>query len=267
LRDLSSSLETFEQLAIVHEWLGWHEGKVGIDLASAQQAVPSMCAPLAAVRERRSSSVNASGKAESSVRLRLPQGFTFRCQHYETTEWAKFKKYVENYFADARMPTRRPILKKMFLGSLSEVFLNSLEHSKTKLGIFVSDHYSPEKRILEVSIADRGIGIRENIRRERGLTFSPEDAIEWAMEGTNTTRRGRRTGGLGLKLIRNFLRYNGGRLQIASDQGYMCIEGNAEPFFRRLEAPFPGTVVNIEIRTADTHSYRPSEEIDPNTIF
>ena len=83
---------------------------------------------------------------------------------------------------------------------------------------------------------------------------------------TNTTKRGRIPGGLGLKLLREFITLNGGRLQIVSDRGYWGLEeGHTQA--ERLSQPFPGTVVNVEINTADTQSYKLSSELKETDIF
>ena len=137
----------------------------------------------------------------------------------------------------------------------------------TQLGIFACGQFFPNGQRLDFSVADLGIGMCANIREETGLALTPEAAIAWAVEGTNTTRRRQdgRPGGLGLKIIRDFIRLNGGSIQIASDAGYWKAQGDREETLR-FERPFPGTVVNIEINTADTHSYRLSTEIEPGDI-
>ena len=69
-------------------------------------------------------------------------------------------------------------------------------------------------------------------------------------------------GGLGLKLLREFVRLNEGRIQIVSDRGYWECDTNGENAVR-MEQSFPGTVVNLEINTADTKSsYLKSERAD-----
>ena len=68
-------------------------------------------------------------------------------------------------------------------------------------------------------------------------------------------------GGLGLKLLREFVRLNEGRIQIVSDRGYWECDTNGENAVR-MEQSFPGTVV-LEINTADTKSsYLKSERAD-----
>ena len=69
-----------------------------------------------------------------------------------------------------------------------------------------------------------------------------------------------------MKLIKDFINLNKGKLQIASDAGYWSFQlGKFET--KRFSMPFPGTVVNIEINTADKQSYRLASEIDPSNIF
>ena len=85
--------------------------------------------------------------------------------------------------------------------SLYEIFSNAVIHSETRLGIYACGQFFPNKHRLDFTIVDLGIGIRENVRRKAGLDLTAPLAIAWAMEGKNTTKRGRIPGGLGLKLF------------------------------------------------------------------
>ena len=67
-------------------------------------------------------------------------------------------------------------------------------------------------------------------------------------------------------MLGEFMDLNNGRLQIVSDAGYWRRE-NGETSTCRLGHPFPGTEVNIEINTADTHSYSLTSELDTEDIF
>ncbi|MBI5185831.1 MAG: hypothetical protein HZA01_08935 [Nitrospinae bacterium] len=71
---------------------------------------------------------------------------------------------------------------------------------------------------------------------------------------------------MGLKLLREFIIQNEGRIQIVSDKGYWELSGG-KITTQNFQAPFPGTVVNIEINTADIKSYRLAAEISPRYIF
>jgi len=119
---------------------------------------------------------------------------------------------------------------------------------------------------LDFSVTDLGIGIRQNVNEYTGQTLTAEQAINWAMEGNNTTKVGQIPGGLGLKLLREFIIMNQGRIQIVSDKGYWELSGG-KASTRSFLNPFPGTTVNIEINTADTNSYCLSSEIRPEDVF
>lgn len=86
------------------------------------------------------------------------------------------------------------------------------------------------------------------------------------MEGRNTTKVGWIPGGLGLKLLREFIIMNKGKIQIVSDKGYWELSGG-KISTKTFPEPFHGTTVNIEINTSDTSSYCLSSEIQPEDIF
>jgi hypothetical protein len=90
-------------------------------------------------------------------------------------------------------------------------------------------------------------------------------AVEWAMSG-NTTKTGKRPGGLGLQLIREFIELNQGRIIVVSS-GACWRQTQDGISARELDPPFPGTVVTIEVNTADTSLYRLQEEVDPANVF
>ena len=98
------------------------------------------------------------------------------------------------------------------------------------------------------------------------MDLTPEGAIVWATEGHNTTKRGKIPGGLGLKLLREFIRLNGGCIQIVSDAGYWRQEKD-KIILAHLSQPFPGTVVSVEINTTDSQSYVLSSELSEADIF
>lgn len=197
-------------------------------------------------------------------------GTTIEYQRFGCMDSQSFKRYVEKHFRGKEIPDMTPRLAQKFRESISEIFENAIDHSKTQLGIFACGQYFPAQNRLDFSIADLGIGFRENIFSCLGKHFAPEEAIEWAMEGMNTTRRPKdgKPGGFGLKLIKEFLTLNNGELDIVSDAGYWSIK-RGQIYKKRFRAPFPGTIVNIEINTSDAQSYRLESEglIDAEDIF
>ncbi|PXF58054.1 MAG: ATP-binding protein, partial [Deltaproteobacteria bacterium] len=78
--------------------------------------------------------------------------------------------------------------------------------------------------------------------------------------------RGQIPGGLGLKLLSEFIDLNGGRIQIVSDAGYWKRE-KSKVSAAQLSQPFPGTVVSVEINTADKQSYALTYELSETDIF
>jgi hypothetical protein len=111
-----------------------------------------------------------------------------------------------------------------------------------------------------------GVGIRQNICHYLGTDLASEEAIEWATRENNTTKRQNIPGGLGLKLLREFIDLNQGCLQIVSDAGYWCRRSRRTTSMR-LDHPFPGTVVSVEINTADQNSCSLSSELATDDIF
>jgi len=178
----------------------------------------------------------------------------------------EFQAYIGNYFSlyNKNLPNIPRRLLKHFRTSLYEIYLNAVEHAETQLDIFTSGEFFAAKQQLDFCVTDLGIGIKENIRKKIHLTLQPEKAIDWAMQAHNTTRKGE-PGGLGLKLIREFITHNEGVMIIVSDAGYWEFK-NKQVITKRFESPFPGTVILIKINTANT-KYYDKYDINPNDIF
>ena len=192
-----------------------------------------------------------------------------------TIKYRKFDSEDEKYFmhyvngellSKSDLPKMTIQLKKKISESIFEIFVNSVSHSETILGIFTCGQYFPTKERIDFTIVDRGIGIKEKIRKEIGKKMQGDEAIAWALEERNTTRKGDIPGGLGLKLIKEFIKLNEGRIQIVSNDGFCELSGN-EVFQQVFNLTFPGTLVNIRFNIADTKRYKMSDEVDENEIF
>lgn len=196
------------------------------------------------------------------------KGTTIEYQRFDKTDSEAFKSYVGRHFVGKGIPNMSDELHKRFRESIAELFDNAIEHSNTIKGIFACGQYFPNDRRLDFSIVDLGSGMKNHINERKGLNLDPVEAIIWATTGKNTTRRrkDKRPGGLGLKLIKEFITLNRGKIQIVSDAGYWNYQydGVNTKFF---SLPFPGTVVNIEINTADKGSYCLESELGPEDIF
>lgn len=191
---------------------------------------------------------------------------TIEYKRFEPKDDRYFAAYIEENMVGKGIPKMSEGLHKKFIESIFEIFSNAVIHSKTKMGIFSCGQFFPNKKRLVFSIADLGIGILKNVKEHIKREMTAEQAIGWAVEGKNTTKVGRIPGGLGLKLLREFITMNQGRIQIVSDKGYWELSGK-KAFTKSFLNPFPGTTVNIEINTADTNSYCLSSEIKSEDIF
>ncbi|HUW19926.1 MAG TPA: ATP-binding protein [Sedimentisphaerales bacterium] len=195
-------------------------------------------------------------------------GTTIEYRRFETVGKVHedFQQYVIRYFRSGSLglPAMTPALLKRFRESLFEVFSNAIEHSYTEHGIFTCGQFFPKQQRLLFTITDLGIGIDGNIYKNLQRKLPAGLAIIWAMSG-KTTRRGR-SGGLGLQLIQEFIKLNKGRLIIVSSAGYWELS-KGKVSTATLSGAFPGTVVTIDIDTADKSSYCLTSEIDSSDVF
>lgn len=259
--------------------------EVEIDMASVAWFDADMCAAFGAILYSLGENLNTvslanirsvvekilskNGFLSHYGREKMPDcwGTTIPYQRFDVKDDRYFAEYIENELIHrAEMPDMSVGLLKKFRESIFEIFSNAVLHSRTKLGIFSCGQFFPSRRRLDFSVADLGIGMRQNIKDNIGLDLSPEDAIIWATQGRNTTKRGRVPGGLGLKLLGEFIDLNGGCIQIVSNAGYWRRE-KGKTVTAQLNHVFPGTVVTVEINTADTNSYKLVSELSSSNIF
>jgi hypothetical protein len=160
--------------------------------------------------------------------------------------------------SEANKLTIPEILKTDFKECLFEIFNNSLEHSETQLGIFSCGQYFLRYQKLEFTLSDLGIGIHKKVQQVQP-NLTPQEAIVWAVSRNqktgrrNTTKTGKRPGGLGLKRVLSFIQENKGAIQIISDCGYYEME-NGQVNISTLQHPFNGTIVNMRINTASLNN-------------
>lgn len=259
--------------------------RVEIDMSAATWFEADMCAALGAILYSLGQNLNTveltniqpmvgdilsrNGFLSHYGRAKIPDrwGTTISYQRFDDRDDHFFARYIENQFIHrSEMPEMSSGLLKKFRESIFEIFSNAVWHSRTRLGIFSCGQYFPRKSLLNFTVADLGVGMRQNIHDYLGFELSAEKAIVWATEAHNTTKRGPVPGGLGLKLLREFINLNGGCLQIVSDAGFWQCE-DARISTLQLGHPFPGTVVNIGINTADLNSYSLTTELDADDIF
>jgi signal transduction histidine kinase len=259
--------------------------RIEIDMSQANWFDADMCAPFGAILYRLGDKLNTiqlenvqpgvaqilskNGFLSNYGRQKIPDtwGTTIPYQRFDLKDDRYFAAYIELELVHRHeMPRMSNGLLKKFRESVFEIFSNAVGHSRTELGIFSCGQFFPKRKRLDFSVADLGIGIPRNVKENAGLDLPAPEAIAWATEGRNTTKKGRIPGGLGLKLLREFIGLNRGRIQIVSDSGYW-IAWQGRVHRASLPHPFPGTVVSLEIKTSDTQSYVLSSEVSESDIF
>ena len=184
-------------------------------------------------------------------------GTAIAYQRFNRQDARLFAKYVvDEFIGQQRIPQMSPDLLRAFTQNVLEIFDNSALHSHSDLGVFSCGQFFRTRESLTFTIADLGVGIQRNVKERFGLEqeMTPEQAIAWAVQDYNTTRKNNVPGGLGLTILRKFIDLNEGRIQIVSDAGYWQ-RANGNNVIANLGNPFPGTIVSIEINTADSKAY------------
>lgn len=258
---------------------------IEIDMQAVKWLDAHMCAPLGAVlydSTSRLNNVQLTNLSPAVEKILSKNGFlshygreqipdvwetTIPYQRFDTVDRRYFAEYIQSKLANhPGMPEMTHGLLKKFHTNMFEIFGNAVEHSGTELGVFCCGQLFPKKDKLAFAVVDLGIGIRRKISKFAGKNFSALQAIGWAVKGENTTKAIGVSGGLGLKLLIDFIDLNGGNIQILSDCGYWRREksqSSAEVF----KNVFPGTVVAVEINTADTNSCILAGELTKTDIF
>lgn len=187
-------------------------------------------------------------------------------QRFDLGDGKEFAGYTQQHFANKGLPAMSDAVTERFFEGIDELFQNCAIHSKSEAGVFSSGQLFPRKDRLDFSITDIGLGFQRVVNQKLQRNLGPAAAIDWAMTGSNTTRMGDVPGGLGLKILRDFIAKNGGRLVVASYDGYWS-EKAGQLTRTTLAQTFPGTAVTIELNTADDSSYVMADEIDPAAVF
>ena len=248
---LESNFRGFSKLTNLHKDLAQHGFEtIEIDFSACSWFDANMCAPLGAVLTQATSKLNdlclvglsnrnpdytgkkqIFGKRTTGITLNLIlvhgvtlnldiHETTIRYQRFNATDKHSFAEYLDQHLEGKGIPKMSNALRVRFERSLFEVFVNAVMHSESEVGVFACGQFFPARHVVDISIADGGIGIRRKILDELDLRMNSDQAIEWALQEGHTTRKGDVPGGLGLKLIREFIILNKGRIQITSDSGY-----------------------------------------------
>lgn len=194
------------------------------------------------------------------------RGTVIPVKEFSTQQHGDFSRNTELSFRGKNVPKISSALKRKFFESMDEIYGNATLWSKTEYGVFTSGQFFPNEKHLDFSVVDMGRGFANSLLQDHNMKLSGPDAIEWATEESHTTRVGHVPGGIGLKIIREFIELNGGKLQIISHDGFYSYSRN-KVIKRTLSPILPGTVLNLVIDTSDTNRYHLRGEVSPHDIF
>jgi len=196
------------------------------------------------------------GRLDDKLKLAIPY------EKFAVIEHHKFWNYLQNVMSKDGMPHMTPNLTYEFQKSLFELFSNSRNHAKTELGVFACGQLFSTEDTLRLTISDAGIGMLASIREKEKEITDEKAAIVWALETGNTANIGKKPGGMGLKLIKEFVDYNKGELLIVSGRGFYQYNKGRQTT-ELFSTGLPGTTVSLKIDTTDQNLYSLNSESHP----
>jgi anti-sigma regulatory factor (Ser/Thr protein kinase) len=172
---------------------------------------------------------------------------TIPIHHQDEHDPKKLIGYVrEQIIEHPDMPRMTEELAKETRKALSEVFSNIFRHAESHIGGLALGQVYPNKKQFQLCVCDAGLGLVNRVQGAGHGRSSPTDAIRWALEKGNSTWTGPEPPGLGLYLLREFVKVNGGVFRIYANQGWYE-EDSGRPQEGTLSAPFPGTLVELRL--------------------
>lgn len=153
-------------------------------------------------------------------------------------------------------------LRDAIVGKAWEIYANAFEHGRSPIGVFSCGQHYPKMGELKLTVVDFGVGIPSNVRIFKCNPNIPADkTLKWAFQRGTTTNPNGAGRGLGLDLLKGFIKINKGQLEIFSHEGYALINENRETYLNR-QSSFEGTLVNITFRCDEPYYHLASETTD-----
>lgn len=191
---------------------------------------------------------------------------TMPVSQFTPSDGIVFSEYAKKHLGRPEMPKMSRSLQERFFEGVDELFANSALHAQSLTPIVVSGQFFPKLGRFDIAICDGGRGFQGALRDALRVDMPAEAAIDWAMTPNNTTRQGDIPGGLGSKILREFIQLNNGKLIVVSNDGYWRQHGSVVSK-QKLKYSFPGSFVILEIDTTDQKSYDLAPAPDPRDIW
>ncbi|MDX1992616.1 MAG: ATP-binding protein [bacterium] len=162
-----------------------------------------------------------------------------------------------------------PLLKDVIVSTILEVYINVFDHASSPVGVTSCGQHFPNNRDLDITLVDFGVGIPHNVRTFLNKpNIKASEALRWAFQPGNTTKKGVISRGLGLKQLKQFIQQNNGKLEIYSENGYIKVDRSGEQIIDRQKT-FGGTVIQVTLK-CDQHHYSLEEVLkqsDDSPLF
>lgn len=196
-------------------------------------------------------------------------GSTIYYSRFGVSEEEQIKSYVEKELLNHRaMPITSVALKREIIIRVFEICDNAFTHGKSSF-VYSCGQLYPRKNppAINFTFVDLGKTIRNNVVEFLGLNLTGAQSIVWATSENNSTKTENHSGGIGLKLIKEFIAQNGGKFQIISSTGYWEFSQSGV-ITNELSYSFPGTIINLMFNISDKKNYYlASEIVETSNIF
>lgn len=160
--------------------------------------------------------------------------------------------------------------KNKIIESIYEIFANAVSHGGCD-NVYCCGEVHPRKgkTMLDMTIVNLGLSVVDNVNRYMQEKMFPIytscEALDWAFEEGHTTKQD--TGGLGLSILKDFIKMNEGTIQMISGDAMLEIEGETHNK-TQFNKWFPGTIVTVEFNCDDNKMYFTEDEVpDMNNLF
>jgi hypothetical protein len=195
---------------------------------------------------------------------------TIKYRRNKLNEEKLIKEFLFNELLWKRdFPKLSSAAQKEIVRSIFEIYSNAIIHGNCDY-VYSCGQYYPNKPqpSLDFTIVDLGNTIKTNVNNFLGSGFSGIEALEWAVKENNTTKpkHANIPGGLGFKLIRDFIQINKGKIQIISADGFWELK-KGELTSKSFSSEFLGTIVNLEFNLDDKAYYSLKTEKVEDIVF
>ncbi|MFA5102905.1 MAG: ATP-binding protein [Candidatus Thermoplasmatota archaeon] len=167
----------------------------------------------------------------------------------QSPDYHKISRYLQEKWLGKGWIFIDPELAKAIVSNVLEIYSNVFTHAQSANGVFSCGQNYPTLEEIKITVVDFGIGIPQSIRDYlynigQDPKIPDDKTLQLAFQEGFSTKPD--LGGMGLKLLKEFIQLNQGRLDIYSHSGHAIIDASGE-HYEIINSFFRGTIVNISI--------------------